>query len=169
MRIERRTNRTARLLGALLAVSACSGARAATNETAGEFVVRELGYALKHQSAREYAVLIPAQRAVVTETQFEDYVPTDIYPPDATVKVIHTYPDATDIPGTSLRRLRATAVTVQITGGGQVVTRSVHAYLVDGRWYWAMTSYALIEAQTGPGAPSSLSPPSRLSQSHVQE
>jgi len=150
-------------------VAGCSGGSTVTKETAGEFVVRELGYAFKGQSSREYAVLIPAQRAVVTETQFEDYAPTGIYPADATAKVVETYPDATDIPGTSLRRLRATAVRVEITGGGQLVNESVHAYLVAGRWYWAMTSDALIEAQAGTTAPGSPLQPRRPVQPQVQE
>jgi hypothetical protein len=131
---------------ALLMMIGCSGAGTVTNESAGEFVLRELGYAFTGQSSREYAGLIAAQRAVVTKMQFEEYVRTDVYPARAIAKVVETYPDATDIPGTSLRRLRATAVRVNITGGGQVVTESMHAYLVGGKWYWAMTSDAVDEA-----------------------
>jgi len=150
-----RAIRTAAVLVAVLAVAGCSGASTVSKETAGEFVVRELGYAFKGQSSRQYAVLIPAQRAVVTETQFDEYARTDVYPAGATAMAVETYPDATDIAGTSLRRLRATAVTVKITGGGLVVTESMHAYLVGGQWYWAMTPVALHDAQAGLTAPGS--------------
>ena len=147
MSIEVRTVRGAMLAVALLAVAGCSGASSGSKETAGEFVLRDLGDAFKGQSLREYAQLIPAQRAVVTEAQFEQFVRTDVYPAGTTAKIVGSYADATDIPETSLRRLRAMAVRVKITGVGQVVTESVHAYLLSGHWYWAMTSDALAEAQ----------------------
>jgi hypothetical protein len=102
--------------------------------------------AVNGQFGKVWDTLHPAQQALVSRGAYMDcQQSTTPAPTDVKVKVIDTFPEPVDIPGTDLVAVPATALTLEITYGGSSVRRTVHLVDVDGQWRTLLTSESLAQ------------------------
>lgn len=130
--------------GATVSVGATTTSVAQPGEPPGDFVKRLFRYIDNGQFDREWDELDPRQQVIVPKDLYmrcssESLSGTGI----PKVQVLETYAERVGIPGTKLRDLESTAVTVQltVTRAGEKTTEkdTFHVLSVDGRWRWVIS------------------------------
>jgi hypothetical protein len=93
---------------------------------------------LRHEYAREWAMLHPGQRAFIPRTLFIRCFAKRKTQRPHSIKAIRTYSVRLKIPGVTSRRVPAKVATLRIDYGPRVPsqTSSAKAVSLRGVWYW---------------------------------
>ncbi len=152
------------MVAVVILMAGCGGRSAKTSggvpptpartESAGDALTRQLGFIEKGQWGRNWDELHPAQQAIISRDHYQECAQRAGHVFNITnVKVLETYDEPTDIPGTTLHA-PSTAVTVELTvdqpGQAKTQKTTLHEFLVDGRWRWTVAAAEQYAGSTCP-------------------
>lgn len=99
-----------------------------------------------HQWAANYAFLVPAQQALLSESKFEACRDDASIPALTWVKSTGVKHETSTIAGTSVS-LPSTAVTAVVASGTQQTSATAHMFYIDNHWAWSLEATALALCQ----------------------
>ena len=133
-----------RVLATALAVtlSACGGA--AQSDSASTFIKRVTVEFSRGQAGKLWDELVPAEQALVPRSLYVSCAQNGFRLRH--FNVLEHYDEPVVVLS---HRLRATAVSVQVTSDDGVTTATMHAVKVGGRWRWILSRNQLAALRAG--------------------
>lgn len=131
----------------LVVLVACSSSG---GTSAREAAVAGVETTLKGQWGRAYDLLLIQQQAIITKDAYVECFSAKPHtvPDDLSIKATDDYPERTKIPGTDVE-VDTTAVTIEISGGGQKLSQTMHLVKVDGVWRFGLSQEQIDQVKAG--------------------